>query len=188
MGNRALVVFHDGNKDKPEVGPAVYLHWNGGPESIEGFLNEMDRRKIRKSDIEYTTARFVHIVCDFFDQEEAGTTSVGVRNGPKDLSPGELVKFAYEDNGLYLVEPARAEQRIKNGFHIRRFTGNGDDPATLEEMSPRAVKNERHKARLHEYNTPHPKQGADGKVLVGEFNETMADTFVKLRPKVSTYG
>lgn len=40
MGNRAYVVFEDrqGNRS-----PAVYLHWNGGPESIYAMLDTLAR-------------------------------------------------------------------------------------------------------------------------------------------------
>ena len=41
MGNRAAVVFTKGE----EISPAVYLHNNGGPESIYSFLAELNRRK-----------------------------------------------------------------------------------------------------------------------------------------------
>jgi hypothetical protein len=37
MGNRAYVVFESGN----ERSPAIYLHWQGGPESIYAFLHAL---------------------------------------------------------------------------------------------------------------------------------------------------
>ena len=37
MGNRAVIGFEqDKKRDKKSVG--IYLHWNGGRDSVEGFL------------------------------------------------------------------------------------------------------------------------------------------------------
>ena len=84
MGNRANVVFV--NKAGDNISPTVYLHWNGGAESIYAFLDELDRRKVR-ADQCYECARFVQIVSEFFDsgEERYGTLSLGVMNGPKTI-------------------------------------------------------------------------------------------------------
>lgn len=82
MGNRGNVVFS--NKDWTEFSPCVYLHWNGGPESVYGFLEELNRRKIR-ADQCYEAARFIQIVGEFFDQKTISTTSLGVSMGRKIL-------------------------------------------------------------------------------------------------------
>ena len=47
MGNRAVITFQDENLerlDKLQVG--IYLHWNGGIESIEGFCMSASRLNI----------------------------------------------------------------------------------------------------------------------------------------------
>ena len=62
MGNRATVIF----QAQDTISPAIYLHWNGGPESVYQFLDELDRRKVR-GDADYEAARFVKIVGEFFD-------------------------------------------------------------------------------------------------------------------------
>ncbi len=68
MGNRGTVIFS--NQAGDEFSPAVYQHWNGGPESVYAFLDELDRRGVRGADdLAYQAARFVHIVGDFFDQD-----------------------------------------------------------------------------------------------------------------------
>ena len=43
MGNRAFVIFTDGKT----YSPAVYLHWNGGPESIYPMLDYMAKKGCR---------------------------------------------------------------------------------------------------------------------------------------------
>ena len=65
MGNRAIVIFSD--KEEKNILPAVYLHWNGGPESIYAFLDELDRRKVGDNR-HYETARFIQIVGEFMDE------------------------------------------------------------------------------------------------------------------------
>lgn len=114
MGNRGTVVFTDGKKN---FSSAVYLHWNGGPESIYGFLAELDRRQIR-ADQDYETARFIQIVGEFFDQDSINGLSLGVVNGPKNDSIKELSKIQTDlsDNGVYLV------CRNNGNSKIRRFT------------------------------------------------------------------
>ena len=132
MGNRAMVVFE--NKDGTKRSPMAYLHWNGGPESIYAFLNEMDRRGIR-CDQDYEMARFIHIVCDFFDNSDtgAGGLSVGVHPIPhkkmdaEDINWGAIDEDHGLDNGVYLV--CRCTREIR----MRRFTDKEFTPQQVEE-------------------------------------------------------
>mgnify|MGYP001559088044 CR=1 FL=1 len=101
MGNRAVVIF----KHEKTLSPAVYLHWNGGLESILAFLQEMDRRKIRGgSNMDYQVARFIHVCCDFFDLAGATGLSVGTFNAPKSLTPASLKAICPGDNGVFVIE------------------------------------------------------------------------------------
>lgn len=87
MGNRAVVTV-EGSK----VG--VYLHWNGGQESVRAFLRAAKDLGVREplGDTSYFYARFVQIVSNFC----GGTTSVGVNLlGSLDTDNG--------DNGVYVV-------------------------------------------------------------------------------------
>ncbi len=154
MGNRACVVFTNDNES--EIGPAVYLHWNGGPESIYAFLDELERRKARR-DVSYTTARFIHVVGDFMDQNEAGGLSLGVMNGPTEITPaamGPLARMA-DDNGVFVVYHGK-ERRV------RRYR-------ECEEFTREDVKAEREKAYRHANNTG---------------DDTIAACFLKLRPEI----
>ena len=178
MGNRAYVIFHEPKSGR--LSPAVYLHWNGGPESVYAFLAEHDRRKCRIGDVEYGAARFAHIVCDFFDQDEAGSTSVGISNPPKSADPVDLQEFAESasDNGIYLVS------QNGNGLKVRRFRPvflRGNDGRLLDtqppprEMPPEEVQTEKEEALAHRYN-----QRCDGE-------ETVAEFFQRVRPKVAAH-
>lgn len=93
MGNRAIIKFKNGT---PKT--AIYLHWNGGPESVLAFLKTQVDRGWTRDD--YAEARFCAIVTEFFDQEgnDQGL-SLGIQriSGDNNLdSPG--------DNGVYEVE------------------------------------------------------------------------------------
>ena len=135
MGNRAHVIFTDGEK----ISPAVYLHWNGGPESIYQFLDELDRRNVR-ADCEYEAARFIAIVCEFFDKDYYGACSVGVSNGPtfKKITPSTISSYDHGDNGVFVVNRS-GEIRV-----VRRFTCG-------EEWPPCRVEKERDSAYKHKY-------------------------------------
>jgi len=143
MGNRATVIFTDGNK---EFSPAVYLHWNGGPESIYGFLEELDRRKVR-ADQMYETARFIQIVGEFMDQDGISGLSLGVTNGPESDKIEDLEKVPTDqgNNGIYLVNRTST-------LSMRRFIEEWKgDKAILVEQTPEWVDSERHQAENHKY-------------------------------------
>ncbi len=92
MGNRAVITF-DSTPHAKSLG--VYLHWNGGPESVLAFAEALDRFKVRgsKEDPSYQFARFVQIVGNYF----GGTLSLGV---------GLLENLDCDngDNGLYRIQ------------------------------------------------------------------------------------
>lgn len=90
MGNRAVVTFKD--EDEPmENWVSIYLHWNGGRDSIESFLNTAKHFGVRGDS--YGVARLTQIICNFFD----GTLSVGV---------GLYKRLDTEnwDNGVYVID------------------------------------------------------------------------------------
>lgn len=140
MGNRASVIFHSGDT----ISPAVYLHWNGGPESIYAFLDELNRREVR-ADANYECARFIAVVAEFFDHDSYGTASLGVSNGPTNLSKTALAPFVSEDNGLYLVTRAAGKN------NVRRFKEDGE---TVVEMLPEEAALEEATARRSSYFDP----------------------------------
>jgi len=71
MGNRAVVTL-DKNPTENSVG--IYLHWNGGAESVLAFAEAGKHFGIRYGDDSYATARLAQIIGNYFK----GTTSVGV--------------------------------------------------------------------------------------------------------------
>ena len=121
MGNRANVVFVADLR----LSPSVYLHWNGGPESVYAFLDELDTRGCR-ADADYEAARFVQIVGEFLDDGERDPLSLGISNVEFNPDPGDgpeaVAKALSEvstdnsDNGFYLVD------RTGDARTVRRFT------------------------------------------------------------------
>ena len=71
MGNRAVITL-DKNPTENSVG--IYLHWNGGAESVLAFAEAGKHFGIRFGDDSYATARLAQIIGNYFK----GTTSVGV--------------------------------------------------------------------------------------------------------------
>lgn len=119
MGNRAHVVFAE--KGWTYFSPAVYFHWNGGPESIYQFLAELDRRKVR-ADVDYECARFIQIAGEFFDHDRISGLSLGVTNGPQSLESDDLKRLDHGDNGIYII------CRATTPTTVRRFTKDYSDP------------------------------------------------------------
>lgn len=160
MGNRAHVIFTDGTN----ISPAIYLHWNGGPDSVYPILAETERRMGgRFGDVEYSAARFTQAFGDFFDNEEQGGLSLGLVNGPKTITPEALKPFDHGDNGVFVVTfvGARAD-----GPTVRRFvSGYGADDG-LRELDELAVRRERDEADASDYR------------------EGIAAIFEAMRPKV----
>ncbi|PAW79076.1 MAG: hypothetical protein B9S32_03730 [Verrucomicrobia bacterium Tous-C9LFEB] len=129
MGNRAVITF-DPNPTGDSLG--VYLHWNGGPESVYAFLDTLDHYVVRdNSDAPYQLARFVQIVGNFL----GGTLSLGV---------GHLRQLDCDngDNGLYAVT------RISKERIVRRSDGS-----LTEWWSEFRVESERVSAYKHPYHT-----------------------------------
>lgn len=87
MGNRALITSAPYREDN--VG--IYVHWNGGRSSIEGFLDVAAELGVRDGD--YGIARLTQIIGNFF----GGTLSLGVGLN-RDL------RGAATDNGVYVVD------------------------------------------------------------------------------------
>ena len=87
MGNRAVITTRD-----KKLG--VYLHWNGGRDSVEGFLQYCKLKGYRCPEKDcYGWARLCQVLGNFF----GGDCSVGIDLYNRlDLNNG--------DNGVYIIE------------------------------------------------------------------------------------
>lgn len=98
MGNRAVI-----KQSGSSVG--VYLHWNGGAESVTAFLKYCELRGFRGFDDPYGIARFCQVVGNYF----GGSLSIGIEGDVKETE--EYAKWI--DNGVYVV----------SGWEIRKHIG-----------------------------------------------------------------
>lgn len=96
MGNRALITLEPLTKENKVI--AVYVHWNGGIESIKAICEVCKARKFRTpcGDNSYALARFIGVWHEFFGVKES--TSLGVM-----LIDWDGVKGAWLDNGVYTI-------------------------------------------------------------------------------------
>ena len=87
MGNRAVITTRDKN-----IG--VYLHWNGGRDSVEAFLKYCESNGYRTPERDnYGWARLCQIIGNYF----GGELSLGIDKYEKlDRDNG--------DNGVYIIE------------------------------------------------------------------------------------
>lgn len=90
MGNRAVITCATGRAQ----GAGIYVHWNGGPESILAFLEVCKRKDVRRPDNDevYFMARLTQVIANFF----GGTDSIGI---------GTLKQLDCDnhDNGVYVI-------------------------------------------------------------------------------------
>lgn len=91
MGNRAIIT----NSKSRTTGVGIYVHWNGGPESVLAFLRVCQLRGYRApgADGAYAMARLCGLICEFFP----GNSSVGI---------GQLCDLDCDnyDNGVYVID------------------------------------------------------------------------------------
>lgn len=91
MGNRAVITTKE-NMDNNGIG--IYLHWNGGRDSVRAFLKYCELRGYRApSEDNYGWARLCQVIGNFF----GGLGSLGIDTvNHLDCNNG--------DNGVYLIE------------------------------------------------------------------------------------
>lgn len=87
MGNRGVITTEDKN-----IG--VYVHWNGGRESIEAFLAYCDLKGYRPPEVDdYGWARLCQVIGNFF----GGELSVGIDRYEK-------LDTDNWDNGVFIIK------------------------------------------------------------------------------------
>ena len=102
MGNRAVITIKE--KDTPqEDWNSLYLHWNGGRDSVEPFLHVAKLYGIRcNSDSSYAIARLSQLIGNTL----GGTLSLGV--GAYKCLDTE------SDNGVYVVKDWEIVDRLNH--------------------------------------------------------------------------
>ena len=92
MGNRAVITA---SKTKT-TGVGIYLHWNGGLESVQAFLDVAKARGFRdpSNDESYAMARLAGLIHEFFGVTDSCSLGIGT------LRQLDCNNF---DNGVYVV-------------------------------------------------------------------------------------
>ena len=93
MGNRAVITTEESFEKKSGMG--IYLHWNGGRDSVQGFLEYSRLRSFRRPENDdYGWARLCQVISNFMG---ADGTSIGIDDITRlDMDNG--------DNGVYLIK------------------------------------------------------------------------------------
>lgn len=115
MGNRAVITTKQGDS-KTKLG--IYLHWNGGRDSVRAFLRYAKMRGFRPPETDnYGWARLAQIISNYFGKDGL---SIGV-----DIV--DRLDCDNWDNGVYLIENWEIVGR-------ENFTGVEQDNYPLEGM------------------------------------------------------
>lgn len=127
MGNRAVITT-----PSKEIG--VYLHWNGGRDSVEAFLTYCNLKGYRSPEGDcYGWARLCQVIGNFF----GGDTSIGI-----DLY--DRLDTDNWDNGVYIIK----------GWEIvgREFNRNGEQNVyKLDQMLMEIDKAQPESERIGDY-------------------------------------
>tara|TARA_B100000287_G_scaffold9266_2_gene9152 strand:- start:460 stop:873 length:414 start_codon:yes stop_codon:yes gene_type:complete len=100
MGNRAVISFQDSSEntlDTSQVG--IYLHWNGGLESIEAFCEAASALGVDEP------ARFIQMIGNWF-------------GGNSSLYVDVISRLDYDngDNGTYVISKASGKWKVVQRF------------------------------------------------------------------------
>ena len=97
MGNRAVITT---NKNLNETG--IYLHWNGGRDSVEAFLAYCDLKHYRKPENDsYGYAMLINVITNYFG---SGLSC--------DVGNCQHLDCANGDNGVYIIKDWRIVGRL----------------------------------------------------------------------------
>lgn len=90
MGNRAVITTE---KNWERGGIGIYMHWNGGRDSVQAFCDYCRLKQFRSPEDSYGMARMIQVISNFF----GGGLSIGV-----DML-WRLDCYNY-DNGVYILD------------------------------------------------------------------------------------
>lgn len=131
MGNRAVITTKENFENN---GVGVYLHWNGGYDSVSAFLKYCELKGYRSpSDDNYGWTRLCQVIGNFF----GGSTSVGI-DVVNNLDCDNW------DNGVYIIDGWNIVDR-------KYFDGSEQMNYDLENMLLEIDKNMPVKEQIGEY-------------------------------------
>lgn len=135
MGNRAVITSKENFENN---GIGIYLHWNGGRDSVEGFLKYCELKGYRSPTSDcYGWARLTQVISNFF----GGTTSIGV-----DVI--NRLDCDNYDNGVYIID---GWEIVDRKYH----EGREQDGYPLDEMLKAIDERQPENEQLGAYITAH---------------------------------
>lgn len=122
MWNRAVITTR--NK---KLG--VYLHWNGGKDSVEAFLKYCELQGFRCPEVDdYGWARLCQIIGNFF----GGSTSIGIDEYEKlDTNNG--------DNEVYIIENWKIVDRLYHNYPEQNSYSLKELLKAIDESQPESM-------------------------------------------------
>jgi len=106
MGNRAVITFSTASS-----APAIYLHWNGGRASVEGFLTAAKQLGLRSNRWTLDTVdSLAELIARHFFGVDVGFTVYRQKYGQTDRDNG--------DNGVYVLDN---NLNIKKRLHMPSY-------------------------------------------------------------------
>lgn len=129
MGNRAVITTEAGWRS-PENNLGVYVHWNGGRDSIEGFLKYCELHGYRSPDYDcYGWAYLAGVISNFFGDG----LSVGVDIVSRlDTNNG--------DNGVYIIRGWEIIRREEFAWNEQRRYNIGDMLREIDKHMPSSAR------------------------------------------------
>ena len=95
MGNRAVITASKSSAVAGSSDLGIYLHWNGGRDSVEAFLTYCRIQGFRSPDVDnYGWARLVQVIANFFGGD-------GLSVGLDKCSKLDCDNY---DNGVYIIK------------------------------------------------------------------------------------
>ncbi|WP_314009721.1 hypothetical protein [Cryptobacterium curtum] len=122
MGNRCVITT-------PQRKVGLYLHWNGGRDTVEPLLRYCELKGYRPpSSDEYGWARLCQVMGNFF----GGTTSIGIGAYTTDERMDPV------DNGIYVVDGWEIVDRVGlyDGFSEQEEYGFDEMLRAFDEAMP----------------------------------------------------
>lgn len=137
MGNRAVIVSKNdiikvgGVKTIKPTAIGVYLHWNGGQDSVRGFLEYCKALEFRSTEYDrhYGFARLTQIAANFFDDGLCIGTDLALN-----------LDYDNGDNGVYVIDEWNIVDRLyfegeeQNRFPLKEMM------MSIAERQPKAFK------------------------------------------------
>ena len=117
MGNRAVITTSKSTDIKNSTDIGIYLHWNGGRDSVQAFLKYCELKGYRSPEKDnYGWARLCQVIGNFF----GGELSIGIDSCCS-------LDCDNWDNGVYIIEDWKIVGR-------KYFDGIEQDNYNLKDM------------------------------------------------------